>query len=682
MKLLSPVLCIALVAAPGTAMTVAATETPGSPLGAMVERYSRLRIGESSRDAAGFRFEQGHLSLVMLEGRAATVLAGDETVGIFLSGKGKFEYTSADKIEQAVMIHNTRKATGIGPVSSAGAVTLGGEFRTALVWVRGRALSPPDGPTSTSLEKEFAEHRERFLKDASAPASHEFAMRALDGESRPYTRVEIGGGDDIVYTHDPVYDRSENLYSLRRTESSDKDLRRFLWPVSLSEQAIERDPRDPLSSRLDLTDVAVDLATTGGDTARLTVTETLVPKVPGTSVLRLSLFSEDYESKRFGMVEPRRYNLRRVTDGAGTTLPFAHQNNDLLVGLAAPARPGEPLRLTFEIDGDMLIRPSADNYWVLGWGPWIPQPELAGQSYTWQATARVKKPYVPFASGITTSRVVEGDETVIHTMMDSPDRFHIVMAGNYQFDEETREGLTIRVASYAGMNKLAIRGLTDLAFGIVKFYERFLGPFPCKEYTIIEINDYGWGQAPPGVMFITREAFDSQMDQMAWLYTQGINERFAHEIAHQYWGHAVSWPDDEEQWLSEAFAEYCAALFVKQAMGKVEYNALLATWKTGARSASDHSTIPTANRIRLPLDPNEARRRRAYLLYYKGAWLLSRLHAELGDQQFLTFLKSYQKSFRGKLGTTKHVAGLLQFMTKKDYMPFFEANFWGTGMPE
>lgn len=682
MNLLSHVFGIALITGFGTAMAVAATEAPDNSVGAMVDRYSRLRVDESSHEAAGFSFAQGHLSLVMLEGRATTVLAGDETVGVFLSGKGRFEYTSTDKVEQAVMIHNTRKATGIGPVSSTGGVTVGGEFRTALVWVRDRALRPLDGPPSTSLEKEFADHRERFLKDASVPASHEFAMRALDAPGRPYTRVEIGGGDEIVYTHDPIYDRSEILYSLRRTESSDQDLKRFLWPVILSEQAIERDRRDPLSSRLDLTDVAVDLATTGADTARLTVTETFVPKVPGTSVLRLSLYSEDYEFKRSGAVEPRRYNLRRVTDAAGTPLSFAHQNDNLLVGLAAPAHPGEPLRLTFEIDGDMLIRPNANNYWVLGVGPWFPQPELAGQSYTWQATVRVKKPYVPFASGLTTSRIVEEDDTVIHTMMDRPDRFHIVMAGNYQFNEETREGLTIRVASYAGINKLAIRRLTDLAFGIVRFYERFLGPFPCKEYTIIEINDYGWGQAPPGVMFITREAFESQLDDLAWLYTQGVNERFAHEIAHQYWGHAVAWSNDEEEWLSEAFSEYCAALFVKQAMGKVEYSALLATWKSGARSASDYSTIPLANRIRIPLDPTEAWRTRAYLLYYKGAWLLSRLHAELGDQQFLTFLKSYQKSFRGKIGTTKHVAGLLQFMTRKDYMPFFEANFWGTEMPE
>jgi aminopeptidase N len=68
-------------------------------------------------------------------------------------------------------------------------------------------------------------------------------------------------------------------------------------------------------------------------------------------------------------------------------------------------------------------------------------------------------------------------------------------------------------------------------------------------------------------------------------------------------------------------------------------------------------------------------------VYEKGALLLAALHKELGDQVFLTFLKSFQKSFRWKFGSTRHVAGLLQFLTKKDFGPFFEANYWGTGMP-
>ncbi len=58
------------------------------------------------------------------------------------------------------------------------------------------------------------------------------------------------------------------------------------------------------------------------------------------------------------------------------------------------------------------------------------------------------------------------------------------------------------------------------------------------------------------------------------------------------------------------------------------------------------------------------------------------LHKELGDEKFLTFLKSYQKSRRWRHSSTAEVISLLQFLTKKDYTPFFEKYYWGTAMPE
>lgn len=54
----------------------------------------------------------------------------------------------------------------------------------------------------------------------------------------------------------------------------------------------------------------------------------------------------------------------------------------------------------------------------------------------------------------------------------------------------------------------------------------------------------------------------------------------------------------------------------------------------------------------------------------------------MGDDQFRTFLKSFQASFRWKYASTKDIVALLQFVTKKDYSPFFEANYWGTGLPK
>jgi aminopeptidase N len=272
---------------------------------------------------------------------------------------------------------------------------------------------------------------------------------------------------------------------------------------------------------------------------------------------------------------------------------------------------------------------------------------------------------------------------MVESRIEVPIHWAVVHAGNYVVKEETRNGLTVRIATYAMGNERAAKELTELTFDAISFFEPFLGPFPFREFNIIQVDSYGYGQAPPGTMFITHEAFTSVIDEMSRLFSEGINERFLHEIAHQYWGNVVGWPAAEEQWLSEAFAEYSAALALRATQGEAVYKRMLNTWRTNGRQASPVSTIPLVNRISMPRASSyEQWAMRHWLLYQKGPYLLAVLHKELGDEAFLTFLKSYQASFRWKLGSTRHVVGLLKAITKKDYTAFFEDYFWGTKMPE
>src|SRR5262249_45596422 len=295
-----------------------------------------------------------------------------------------------------------------------------------------------------------------------------------------------------------------------------------------------------------------------------------------------------------GGSEPRSYHVRKVTDQAGHALAWDHRFSEIVVEMASPVEAGASAKIRFEIDGDFLFPPGGANFLELGLGggDWFPQPALNGQFFTWHATVRVKKPFVPFASGLTVARRTEGDDNVVETRTDKPISIPAVVAGKYQMSEETREGLTIRVATYAMRNERAEKQLANLAYAIIGYYQNFLGPFPFPEFNIIEIHDWGFGQAPPGILFITKEAFNPLMGEENKLFSQGVNERFAHEIAHQYWGHVVKMPSFEEQWLEESFAEYCAALFLKTFRSQSTYNSLVSHWKSQASDAADSSAIP------------------------------------------------------------------------------------------
>jgi hypothetical protein len=642
----------------------------------LVEQYEHPTLG-ASKSVENMTFISGHLRVTLTQGSAAPVMAGDETLGLFFKGKGQFEYISDDPAEAAVMTTNLKKGTRLNPDKSGNGIAVRDNFEEVFIWTAGRELP---ALTSTAagadLAPAFAAHRETFGNEQGTNASFAFVKQKLDHPKKELVRAQFRGGKEtLVYTFDSFDAKRETLSSLHRIPGMDvRELKQGLWPVELSSLPIGISRRDFVEPQFILSNLQYTLTASAKNDAALTAIETLIPRGTAQRVFRFNQHSTVWADR----TSARHYNVRKATTADGKELSFVHEHGELLVGLPAAAPADKPFKVTFEIDGDFLIRPSGDSYWLLGIEPWFPQPSLSGQYYTAQSTVKVKKPFVPLTPGETVSRREEGDYNVVESKIDKPVQYLIAMAGKYSFEEETRNGLKIRVASYAGKNTRAMKQLTSLAFTMIEFYEKFLGPFPFREYNIIELNDFGYGQAPPATMFITKEAFNPLLGWQNQIFSQGVNHRFAHEIAHQYWGHVVKMGSVEEQWITEAFAEYSSSFIVKQMKGDV----LTATWRANAGDATKASSIVMANRLADYGDPWSAFLTRTHLIYDKGAYVLGQLHKEMGDKHFLTFLRTFQGVYAWKFGLTKDMPVVLKNITGKDYAPYFEEHVWGTAMPK
>ncbi|HEY3056516.1 MAG TPA: M1 family aminopeptidase [Thermoanaerobaculia bacterium] len=665
-SLLSWLVFACLVASPVLSATF--TET--------VTGAKNLQLAADVSPISGMTISVGHMTFKLASGSAARVLAAGEPVGIFFKGSGSLEYETAETTELPAVKFNVHAESHLNN-SSGGRAVLGEPFGELLFVKAGGALPELTGTGGASLAEAFTAHRALFARAKSSALAHGLALQKFGVPAAMFADAEVsGGGDNLAYRYDAVDTREESLILLRpyAYPQMDKRLADRLYPLAISSQPIGHDRKVTAKPLVGLTDVDY-LLVADGDNARLEVTETLFRANPVQNAIRLDMEDELFVKVSRPM---RTFNVRSVTDAAGRALPFDHTNTSLIVSLDGV--PGQVFKLKFIIDGDFLVREGGDNAWQLGTWAWFPQPEsFAAQAYTVHSLVKVKKPFVPFAPGKTIARREEGDFNVVETSIDRPVQFAVVHAGKYTTVEDTRDGITVRIASYGLPRPRASKQLIDLAFGLIDYYQYFLGPFPFPEFNIIQVNSYGWGQAPPATMFITNEAFDPIIDEEAQYFSEGINERFAHEIAHQYWAHVVKMPSLEEQWLTESFAEYSAALALKKLKGEAVYNRLVNGWRSRAKQASGVAPIPYANRI--GGDPRMAFSHRFGLLYAKGPYLLYTLHKQIGDTQFLTFLKSYQKSFQWKFGTTNDVAGLLQFMTKTDYKPFLDQYFWGTAMP-
>ncbi|HET7452426.1 MAG TPA: M1 family aminopeptidase, partial [Thermoanaerobaculia bacterium] len=493
--------------------------------------------------------------------------------------------------------------------------------------------------------------------------------------SAPFSWVEFSGGkQDAIWYRDEAEAHAEDLVALKKIEFDSANAP-WEWAVlTISDQPIGRTFRQPPRPDVVLTKVDPRIEA-AGEHARIGVTETWesASKEP-ISILHVNLRSRVFADSALDI---RKNELLKVETADGHAVDFDHRDGRLLLALPAPLTAEHPATLVFDMEGDVLPPPSHDSYWILGFDDWFPNTGLSGSAYTWRCTVRVKKPFVPVASGTVLDRKSDKEWSTLTTEIDHPDFLPVVLGGSYHVEDVTKEGRVYHIASYAYVNHRATEHLATLASQIIKFYEPFLGPFPWKEFTIIEINSYGFGIAPPATMFITREAFSPHEDDLTKMFSKNLTARFAHEIAHQWWGHQIKWPSDEEEWMSESFAEYCSALQVRAQKGNSGYNQMVRQWEGMMKGSATAATLPTANR----LEGETAFQERMGLLYGRGPLLLAILHKEIGEQTFLTFLKTLQSNRKWRTGTSALVADLLHYLTGKSYSEFFDRYFWSTEYP-
>lgn len=645
-------------------------------------------------------FQAGKANLEFI-GRWAPLLRDEKVVGLFMEGQGTVTYASTFEPEWPVFTTNLNGWASMKPVQSGNAQTVTLPFKVARIFFAGAPVPDWGGAESGPFENPYNQFNQRWNKvDGHAP-SHLMALQAMNGPSKVAAIMELEQGSNRwLYTYDGVDQMAESLQAVIPIQKAINDLKGWSNLISLSRQSIGWDPMKGLApTHFLVSGLDVDLRTKDNRNAEVVVQETITPLEEGLQALSFNLWTNLVLEK-----DTRFLHVTRITDGEGRPLTFSHSHDKLAVLLSAPAPKGIPFTLRMEYDGDFLIRPSEDNYWQLGLREgWYPTPEnLASEYYNFHGTVRTKGDWIAFLPGDTVRREKDGDWNLVETRTTKPICFATILGGKYYLDEETRDGLTIRIATYGFKPGVANKIFKAQAFNVIRYYQNFLGPFPFKEFLIVEKNQWGYGQAPPGMMYITRDAFqqiqgNNAMDEVVGLLdkaktsgakipdritftTMDVRHVFAHEIAHQYWGIVVKMPSRQEQWITESFAEYCSGLFEGDAKSKSLFVRDVAQWAVQAEWVTNKAPIPLANQI---TERDEMHRyyTRTGLLYAKGPTLLHALHQELGDQIFLTWLKSIQTNFRWKFATTRQLFGLLGFITKKDYMPFYNDYYWGLALP-
>jgi aminopeptidase N len=180
-----------------------------------------------------------------------------------------------------------------------------------------------------------------------------------------------------------------------------------------------------------------------------------------------------------------------------------------------------------------------------------------------------------------------------------------------------------------------------------------------------------------------------------------VQEVTPHEVAHQWWGHAVGWASYHDQWLSEGFAEFSAALFMQQAYGKDWRKDYIEFWerlRLRILEKNNWGVAPNdAGPIWMGLRLVSPRSENAYqnVTYPKGAYILAMLRSMMysfqdQDKPFIAMMHDFVESHRERPATTesfktiaeKHMTPSMDFNKNGRLDWFFNEWVYGTQVPK
>jgi aminopeptidase N len=142
----------------------------------------------------------------------------------------------------------------------------------------------------------------------------------------------------------------------------------------------------------------------------------------------------------------------------------------------------------------------------------------------------------------------------------------------------------------------------------------------------------------------------------------------AHELAHQWWGNAVTNRDWREMWLNEGVATFMNVAFLERRFGREEY------LKQIEISRQKYEKIRDAGKDKSLIFPSwdAPTAEDRSLVYDKASYVVHLLREKLGEEKFWTGIRSYTKTHWGQSVVTADFKRAMEAASGENLNAFFE----------
>ncbi len=226
---------------------------------------------------------------------------------------------------------------------------------------------------------------------------------------------------------------------------------------------------------------------------------------------------------------------------------------------------------------------------------------------------------------------------------------------------DTFEGKPIETWVYAQDRDAGFLDFAEPTKKVLEFYSDYVGPFAYERLANIQSNSVSGGMEAASAILYS-ESSVSGTKSMRW------RNVVIHEIAHQWFGNAVTEYDWDDVWLSEGFATYFTLLFIEHAYGRDEFvQGLKDSKKTVLNFEAKNPDYTIIHK-----NLSDMEKVTSSHTYQKGSWILHMLRGVVGEENFWKGIRAYYARYFNRNATTADFRQEMEEASGQDLGWFFE----------
>lgn len=356
----------------------------------------------------------------------------------------------------------------------------------------------------------------------------------------------------------------------------------------------------------------------------------------------------------------------------GDSVEFEADDPELRITPDAPIAVGDTHLVTVEYTVD-ISGPTAtlDLGFGFGWVPtdggsyvlnepdggrtWLPSNDHPSDKATWTFRITVPDGLTAVANGalVGTTQGTNGDTWEWRENDPMPTYLILLLTGDYELiTSDTADGVPL-ISAVLRDDLDEMQPFIDTIEEQIEFFEPLFGPYPLERYGLA-ITD-----SVPGLAMETQGRSMFSREDMASLDGGFEQSVLAHELAHQWFGNAVSPAAWGDIWLNEGFATYGEWLWMDH---------------IGMSSVADEADFALEVRQSGDGEPTGSPSTDLFSFnsYYGGAAVLHALRLTIGDDAFFELLQRWVAANDGESRTSADFIALAEAVSGQQLGQFFD----------